>query len=196
MFKRLFDFSASFVGILLLSPVLIILWLIVVLDSPGGGFYRQIRVGKDGADFGLWKFRSMRIGADKKGLLTVGGRDPRVTRAGYFLRKYKLDELPQLFNVLSGEMSLVGPRPEVRRYVDLYTVSQREVLSVRPGITDYASIEYSRENDLLAASPDPEKTYIEEIMPAKLELNHKYIREQGLLTDLKIIFRTFLKIIS
>ncbi len=196
MFKRLFDFSASFVGILLLSPVLIILWLIVVLDSPGGGFYRQIRVGKDGADFGLWKFRSMRTGADKKGLLTVGGRDPRVTRAGYFLRKYKLDELPQLFNVVSGEMSLVGPRPEVRRYVDLYTVSQREVLSVRPGITDYASIEYSRENDLLAASPDPEKTYIEEIMPAKLELNHKYIREQGLLTDLKIIFRTFLKIIS
>ena len=196
MFKRLFDFSASLLGILLLSPVLIMLWLIVVLDSPGGGFYRQIRVGKDGADFGLWKFRSMRTGADKKGLLTVGGRDPRVTRAGYFLRKYKLDELPQLFNVLSGEMSLVGPRPEVRRYVDLYTVSQREVLSVRPGITDYASIEYSRENDLLAASPDPEKTYIEEIMPAKLELNHKYIREQGLLTDLKIIFRTFLKIIS
>ena len=196
MFKRLFDFSASLLGILLLSPVLIMLWLIVVLDSPGGGFYRQIRVGKDGADFGLWKFRSMRTGADKKGLLTVGGRDPRVTRAGYFLRKYKLDELPQLFNVVSGEMSLVGPRPEVRRYVDLYTVSQREVLSVRPGITDYASIEYSRENDLLAASPDPEKTYIEEIMPAKLELNHKYIREQGLLTDLKIIFRTFLKIIS
>ena len=196
MFKRLFDFSASLLGILLLSPVLIMLWLIVVLDSPGGGFYRQIRVGKDGADFGLWKFRSMRTGADKKGLLTVGGRDPRVTRAGYFLRKYKLDELPQLFNVLRGEMSLVGPRPEVRRYVDLYTVSQREVLSVRPGITDYASIEYSRENDLLAASPDPEKTYIEEIMPAKLELNHKYIREQGLLTDLKIIFRTFLKIIS
>ena len=196
MFKRLFDFSASLLGILLLSPVLIMLWLIVVLDSPGGGFYRQIRVGKDGADFGLWKFRSMRTGADKKGLLTVGGRDPRVTRAGYFLRKYKLDELPQLFNVVSGEMSLVGPRPEVRRYVDLYSPAQREVLSVRPGITDYASIEYSRENDLLAASPDPEKTYIEEIMPAKLELNHKYIREQGLLTDLKIIFRTFVKIIS
>jgi lipopolysaccharide/colanic/teichoic acid biosynthesis glycosyltransferase len=196
MLKRTFDVIASGCGIILLSPVLIGLWLMVILDSRGGGFYRQVRVGRNGVDFRLWKFRSMRTGADKKGLLTVGGRDARITRVGYYLRKYKLDELPQLFNVFSGDMSLVGPRPEVRRYVDMYTPEQFTVLSVRPGITDYASIEYSKENDLLAASSDPEKTYIEEIMPAKLALNHKYIREQGLLTDVKIILKTFLKIVS
>ncbi len=196
MIKRLFDFLLSLLGILLLSPFLFFIWLIVVLDSPGGGFYRQVRVGRYGKDFRLWKFRSMRNDSDKKGLLTVGGRDPRITRSGYFIRKYKLDELPQLFNVFMGEMSLVGPRPEVRRYVDLYSDEQKKVLSIRPGITDYASIEYSKENDLLAKSKDPEKTYIEEIMPAKLELNHKYLREQGFITDIKILLQTFYKIVS
>jgi lipopolysaccharide/colanic/teichoic acid biosynthesis glycosyltransferase len=196
MLKRLFDLFSSAIGILVLSPILLSLWLIVVIDSKGGGFYRQVRVGLNGSDFKLWKFRTMHNGADQKGLLTVGGRDPRVTRVGFYLRKYKLDELPQLINVFVGEMSLVGPRPEVRRYVDLYTQDQRQVLSIRPGITDYASIAYSNENDLLAASADPEKTYIEEIMPAKLELNDQYIREQGFLTDIKILVKTFLKIVS
>jgi lipopolysaccharide/colanic/teichoic acid biosynthesis glycosyltransferase len=134
--------------------------------------------------------------ADKKGLLTVGGRDPRITRLGYYLRKFKLDELPQLLNVLNGSMSLVGPRPEVKKYVDLYTPEQRQVLNVRPGITDYASLEYFSENELLAASNDPEKTYIEEVMPAKLELNKKYINEAGLITDLRIIFRTLGKVLG
>lgn len=138
----------------------------------------------------------MHTDADKKGLLTVGGRDPRVTAIGYYLRKYKLDELPQLFNVLFGSMSLVGPRPEVRKYVNMYTTEQQKVLLVKPGITDYASLEYINENDLLAASSNPEETYIKEIMPAKLNLNMKYIHNQGLATDLKIIFQTIGKIIS
>jgi len=154
----------------------------------------QERVGKDGKSFNLFKFRTMFTGSDKKGLLTVGGRDPRVTGIGYYLRKYKLDELPQLLNVLFGRMSLVGPRPEVRKYVDLYTVEQRRVLDVKPGITDYASLEYFSENELLAKSSDPEQTYIKEIMPAKLELNKRYISEAGLVTDLKLIFRTLGKI--
>ena len=196
MTKRLFDIIASCIGLLLLLPVLLGLALWVILDSRGGIFYRQVRVGKGGADFKLWKFRTMHPDADKRGLLTVGGRDPRITRAGYYLRKYKLDELPQLLNVLSGDMSLVGPRPEVRRYVDMYTPEQRRVLDVRPGITDYASIEYSNENELLAKAADPERTYIEEVMPAKLALNAKYIAEQGLMTDLRIIWWTVRKIVS
>lgn len=150
----------------------------------------QKRVGKNGKDFSLLKFRTMRPDSDKKGLLTVGMRDSRITRTGYFLRKYKLDELPQLFNVLTGDMSLVGPRPEVRKYVDMYNEEQKKVLSVQPGITDYASIEYVNENEVLARSSNPEQTYINEIMPHKLELNLKYIREKGMATDLKIIIRT------
>lgn len=196
MLKRLFDITCSFIGLLLLSPLFLVIAAWILTDSRGGVFYRQVRVGQFGRDFRLFKFRSMRPGSDKKGLLTVGGRDNRITRSGYFLRRYKLDELPQLINVLTGDMSLVGPRPEVRKYVDLYTEEQKKVLLARPGITDYASIEYARENDLLAQSSDPEKTYIEEIMPAKLLLNLKYINEQGLGTDLKIIFKTFGKILS
>lgn len=196
MLKRLFDITCSFIGLLLLSPLFFVIAAWILTDSRGGVFYRQVRVGQYGRDFRLFKFRSMRPGSDKKGLLTVGGRDNRITRSGYFLRRYKLDELPQLINVLTGDMSLVGPRPEVRKYVDLYTEEQKKVLLARPGITDYASIEYARENDLLAQSSDPEKTYIEEIMPAKLLLNLKYINEQGLGTDLKIIFKTFGKILS
>ena len=138
----------------------------------------------------------MQSGSDKKGLLTVGGRDPRITSTGYFLRKYKLDELPQLLNVFFGSMSLVGPRPEVRKYVELYTDDQKKVLLVKPGITDYASLEYFNENDLLAKSTNPEQTYITEVMPAKLALNKKYIKEVGLITDLKIIFLTLQRIVS
>jgi lipopolysaccharide/colanic/teichoic acid biosynthesis glycosyltransferase len=196
MLKRSFDVVTSLIGIILLFPILLILWICIQLESSGGGFYRQVRVGKDGVDFLLWKFRTMQTGADKKGLLTIGGRDSRVTRIGFYLRKYKLDELPQLINVLVGNMSIVGPRPEVRKYVNLYTSYQLKVLSVKPGITDYASIEYSNENELLAQSENPEKTYIEEVLPAKLELNQKYLNEQGFLTDLKIIFQTIGKIVS
>lgn len=192
---RLCDVIFSLLGLLLLSPLFIIVALWIVIDNPGPVFYRQQRVGLNGKDFGLWKFRSMRVGSDKAGLITVGERDNRITRAGYYIRKYKLDELPQLINVLAGDMSLVGPRPEVRKYVDLYTPEQRNVLSVRPGITDYASIEYIDENRLLAQSADPDKTYVEEIVPAKIALNMRYINHQTVGEYFKIIFLTFWKII-
>jgi lipopolysaccharide/colanic/teichoic acid biosynthesis glycosyltransferase len=172
--------------------MVIAIW--IKTDSTGPVLYLQERIGKSGKPFRIFKFRTMRTNADKQGLLTVGGRDPRVTGAGFYLRKYKLDELPQLFNVLIGHMSLVGPRPEVKKYVDLYSTDQRKVLSVKPGITDYASIEYSNENELLARSDDPESTYIKEVMPAKLRLNLKYIQEQSLVTDLRIIFQTLKKV--
>ncbi len=196
MFKRLFDLFFSALGLLLLSPVLLFIGLWVLLDSPGGMFFRQVRVGRNGKDFRLFKFRSMRVGSEAKGQLTVGAADSRITRSGLFIRKYKVDELPQLLNVLLGDMSLVGPRPEVPRYVALYNAEQKRVLEVRPGITDYASIEYVNENELLSKAADPEKMYIEEIMPAKLKLNLKYIQEQGLATDFKIILNTILKIVS
>lgn len=192
---RFCDILFSFLGLLFLSPLFLVVALWIVIDNPGPVFYRQQRVGKDGKDFGLLKFRSMRVGADKMSLITIGDRDPRVTRAGYYIRKFKLDELPQLWNVLIGNMSLVGPRPEVRKYVDLYTPEQRKVLSVRPGITDYASIEYIDENRLLAQSDNPDKTYIEEIMPAKISLNMRYIRHQTFGEYLKIILLTLAKII-
>ena len=192
----MFDLIFSFVGLILLSPFFIIVALIIVIDSRGGVFYKQVRVGQGGSNFKLFKFRSMATNADKGSLLTVGGRDSRITRVGYFIRKYKIDELPQLINVLIGDMSLVGPRPEVRRYVDMYNEEQRKVLTVKPGITDYASIEYSNENELLGKSENPEQTYINEIMPAKLNLNLKYIAEQGMKTDVKIILRTIKKIVS
>ena len=165
------------------------------LDSRGPAFYSQVRVGQNNRDFKLLKFRSMRLGSDKSGLLTIGGRDPRVTRSGYFIRKYKIDELPQLINVLVGEMSLVGPRPEVRKYVDLYNIEQQKVLLVKPGITDLASLEYFNENELLAKSADPERTYIESVMPDKLKLNLKYINQAGLVADVKIILRTIYRVI-
>lgn len=192
---RLFDILFAGIGLIVLSPLLAVLYLLVCIESPGGGFYRQKRVGKNGKDFWLYKFRSMRKGADKKGLITVGGHDSRITHTGYFIRKYKLDELPQLFNVLRGDMSLVGPRPEVRKYVDMYTSEQRKVLSVRPGITDYASIEYADENVILGQSANPDKTYIEQIMPDKIRLNMKYIANQSIGEYFKIIFLTFKKII-
>jgi lipopolysaccharide/colanic/teichoic acid biosynthesis glycosyltransferase len=195
MLKRLFDIVFSLLGLVLLSPLLLLIAIGVALSPGGGVFYTQERVGRGNKNFRLFKFRTMRAGSDKKGLLTVGGRDPRITSLGYYLRKYKLDELPQLINVLAGSMSFVGPRPEVRRYVDLYTPEQMKVLQVKPGITDYASLEYFSENELLARAADPEQTYIREIMPAKLALNKKYIAEAGLMTDLRLILRTLSKIV-
>jgi len=194
MLKRLLDICISFLGLILTLPLLLIIAVLITADSRGGIFYRQERVGRHSRIFRIFKFRTMRTNSDKSGLLTVGGRDSRITRMGYYLRKYKLDELPQLINVLIGDMSLVGPRPEVKKYVDLYSPEQLMVLNVRPGITDYASLEYFSENELLARSSDPESTYIHEIMPAKLKLNARYIRETGLLTDIKIITRTLVKI--
>lgn len=192
---RFFDFILSLVGLVVLAPIFIVLAIWIKIDSKGPVFYRQVRVGQNSIDFGLFKFRSMVVDADKKGLITVGGRDPRITRSGYFIRKYKLDELPQLINVLLGDMSLVGPRPEVRKYVELYTDEQQKVLSVKPGITDYASIEYMDENEILGKSNDPEKTYIEEIMPEKIKYNMKYIQNKNVSEYFKIIFLTLLKIV-
>jgi len=194
MIKRLFDISISFLALVILSPLLIIISVWVLLDSKGGFFYKQPRVGKGNRDFTLLKFRSMHPGADTKGLLTVGERDPRITGAGYYLRKTKLDELPQLINILAGDMSLVGPRPEVRKYVDLYTDEQLKVLDIRPGLTDNASLAYINESEILAKSEDPEKTYIETILPAKLELNLQYVREHSPGKDVGIIFRTIIGI--
>lgn len=196
MLKRLFDIICSFVGLLMLSPILLFISLAIIINNGFPVFYFQTRVGKNNRDFKLFKFRTMYKDADKKGLLTVGGRDPRVTPIGYYLRKYKLDELPQLLNVLFGSMSLVGPRPEVRKYVDMYNDEQKRVLFAKPGITDYASLEYFSENELLAKSPEPEKTYINEVMPAKLALNMKYIEKQNLWVDLGIIFSTLRKIVK
>jgi len=192
---RFFDILFSLFGLLILSPLFVIVAIWIVIDNPGPVFYRQQRVSKHNKDFGLLKFRSMRVGADKMSLITIGERDPRITRAGYYIRKYKIDELPQLWNVLVGDMSLVGPRPEVRRYVDVYTDEQKRVLNVRPGITDYASIEYMDENRLLAQTEDPDKTYIEEIIPAKIALNMRYIEHQTLGEYFKIIALTFAKLI-
>ena len=192
---RLCDIVFSAVGLLLLSPLFLIVYILIRCESKGGGFYCQQRVGKDGRLFGLYKFRSMRTGSDKKGLITVGGHDSRITRMGYFIRKYKIDELPQLWNVLKGDMSLAGPRPEVKKYVDLYTEEQRRVLSVRPGITDYASIEYVDENEILGKAEDPDRVYVEEIMPAKIKLNMRYIENRNLNEYFKIIGLTFINIL-
>lgn len=196
MIKRLFDIFFSGLGLIFLFPFFIILSISIVLDSKGGIFYKQIRVGKDNEDFYLYKFRSMKTGADKQGLLTIGGKDSRITKIGYFIRRYKIDELSQLINVFIGNMSLVGPRPEVRKYVDLYTKEQLKVLSVKPGITDNASIAYFNENELLAKSENPEGTYIKEIMPDKLKLNLIYIDNYNLMSDVTIILKTLKKIVN
>lgn len=194
--KRLFDVFFAMFGIAVLLPVYLLISFLISADSKGGVIYRQERTGRGGKIFQVLKFRTMRPDSFNKGALTVGSRDPRITNIGYYLRKYKLDELPQLFNVLLGEMSFVGPRPEVKKYTDLYTEEQRQVLQVRPGITDYASIKFRNENDLLSASDDPEKLYIEEIMPEKLTLNLKYINDNNVFKDIKIIFDTFYTIIK
>lgn len=191
---RFFDLLFSLFGLILLLPFFLIISIAIVIGSRGDIFYIQERVGKNNRNFHLFKFRTMRSGADKQGGLTIGARDSRITNTGFFLRKYKLDELPQLINVLKGEMSLVGPRPELRKYVDLYSEEQKNVLAVRPGITDIASLEYINENEILGASPDPERTYIEQIMPAKLELNRKFIKDPRLGNYFRIIGLTIKKI--
>lgn len=188
--KRLFDILLSLLVLTVGLPFGLLVALLIVVDSKGPVFYRQSRVGRHNVDFLLYKFRTMCVEADSGSLITVGEDDMRITRVGAFLRKFKIDEFPQFLNILKGEMSIVGPRPEVRKYVDMYTPEQMRVLSVRPGLTDYASIRYVNENAILSASSDPEKTYIEEIMPDKLNLNLKYIDEQSLWTDCKIILQT------
>jgi lipopolysaccharide/colanic/teichoic acid biosynthesis glycosyltransferase len=192
---RILDVFFSIFGLLLLSPILFIISLIIQLESKGGIFYLQERIGKNGIPFKLFKFRSMAVGSDSKGLLTVGMNDARITKSGQFIRRHKIDELPQLINVLKGEMSLVGPRPEVKKYVDLYTETQRKVLSVKPGMTDLASIEFSHENEILENQENPEEYYIQEIMPKKIELNMLFIENTNLINYFKLILKTGLKII-
>ena len=195
MLKRIFDIISSLLGLILLSPFMIIIAILIKFDSKGPIFFKQVRVTKNGREFKIFKYRTMRVGSDKFSQITVG-KDSRITKVGDFLRKYKLDEIPQLINVLIGDMSLVGPRPEVPKYVALYTKEQREILKVRAGITDYASIEFSNENDILANEADPEKAYIEKIMPRKIELNKKYLSEISVMTDVKIILLTIKKILK
>ena len=194
--KRLFDIVASGLGLIVLSPLFLILAIWIKLDSKGPVFYRQVRVGYKDKDFRIFKFRSMRVGADKGSLVTIGGHDPRVTRSGYFIRKFKFDELPQLINVFLGDMSLVGPRPEVRHYVDYWTPEQMHVLDVRPGITDPASIKFRNENELMEKAEDPEKYYIEVIMQEKIKLYLVYVKKHSFFYDLGLIFKTFWVIVK
>ena len=194
MGKRIFDIVFSFFGLIVLSPLLLFISLFIALESKGGVFFIQKRVGRNNRDFSLIKFRTMKVHSEHKGLFTIGQRDPRVTGIGYFLRKYKIDEFPQLLNVLRGDMSIVGPRPEVRKYVELYTPEQSLVLTVRPGITGLASLEYVHENKLLGDSDNPEETYLKEMMPRKLELNLEYVKSASFMSDLRIIFKTFSKV--
>ena len=196
MIKRGIDILFSLIGLICLFPFFIFISFFIYITSKGGVFFVQLRVGKNNKDFKLYKFRTMFLNSDSKGLLTVGNNDKRITKLGYYLRKNKLDELPQLINVLNGTMSIVGPRPEVRKYVNLYNSEQKSILDVKPGITDFASLMYYNENEILANSVNPEQTYINEIMPIKLELNKQYINEMSLFTDLKIIFKTFIKLIN
>ena len=195
MLKRIFDITLSLLGLIILLPFMLIIAIFIKLDSKGPVFFKQLRVTKNGREFKIFKYRTMRVGSDKYSQITVG-KDDRITKIGLFLRKYKLDEIPQLINVFIGDMSLVGPRPEVPKYVALYTEEQREILKVRAGITDYASIEFSNENDLLALEEDPEKAYIEKVMPKKIELNKKYLSEISILTDIRIILLTIKKILK
>ena len=193
--KRVFDIIASFCGIIILFPLIIIVSILIKITSKGPVLFKQIRVTKNGKLFKIYKFRTMKENSEGNKQITVG-KDNRITGIGHILRKTKLDELPQLFNVLKGEMSLVGPRPEVPKYVELYTDEQREILKVPAGITDYASIYFSNESELLGEVEDPEEFYIKKIMPYKIELNKKYINEIGIMTDIKIIILTILKILG
>jgi len=196
LFIRFFDLFFSAAGLILLSPFFFIIALAVKVNSSGSVFYKQSRVGQNNKDFMLYKFRTMHSQADQKGLITVGEKDSRITSIGYFLRKFKIDELPQLINVLLGTMSLVGPRPEVRKYVNYYTEEQLKVLVVKPGITDFASIEYANESELLGLSANPDETYIREIMPMKILLNQKFIRNRTVRNYFHIIFKTLIKVIG
>jgi lipopolysaccharide/colanic/teichoic acid biosynthesis glycosyltransferase len=194
--KRTADICISLLILVLFLPFGLLLMLFISLESAGGVFYLQERVGRNGQLFKLIKFRSMRPNADKGSQITIGNRDPRITRTGYFIRRFKLDEFPQFINVIKGDMSIVGPRPEVPHYVKLYTTEQKKVLAVKPGITDYASLAYFNENEILAKAVDPQKVYLEQIMPAKIELNQRYLSDPSLLKDFKIIWLTALKIIG
>ncbi|MBU2938629.1 sugar transferase [Lacinutrix sp. C3R15] len=196
MIKRVFDIFFSLLGLIILFPILLIIAILIKLESKGSIFYRQTRVGIKNQDFKIFKFRTMFVGSDKKGLLTLGDNDARVTKVGYFLRKYKLDEIPQLINVLQGSMSFVGPRPEVRKYVNFYSQEDFQILQVKPGITDYASIAFRNEAELLKDTANPEKLYIEDIMPKKIALNKKYIANPSVYIDIKIILKTFLSIVK
>lgn len=193
---RFFDLLFSLAGLIVLTPFFIIIAIAIKVNSHGSVFYRQSRVGQNSKDFILYKFRTMQTKADEIGLITVGEKDSRITSVGYFLRKFKIDELPQLINVLHGTMSLVGPRPEVRKYVNYYTEEQLKVLAVKPGITDFASIEYANENELLGLSSNPDETYIKEIMPQKILLNQKFIRNRTVGNYFRIIFKTLIKVVS
>lgn len=195
MLKRLFDLFAVSLVLIILLPFFVLIGLLILLTSNGGIFYKQERVGLDSRPFYLYKFRTMKIGSDKKGLITVGEKDNRITSIGYYLRKYKLDEFPQLINILKNEMTIVGPRPEVARYVDLYTEEQRQVLKVKPGLTDLASLEFIDENKLLGEAENPEEVYVNEIMPEKLRLNLVYIKNNSLYEDVRIILTTVIRII-
>ena len=195
MIKRFFDIVFSFFGLLILLPILLIIAIGIKLESKGPVFYRQTRVGRHNQNFKIFKFRTMFVGSDNKGLLTLGDNDNRVTKIGYYLRKYKLDELPQLINVLIGNMSFVGPRPEVRKYVDYYSEDDLQIFKIKPGITDYASIAFRNEAELLKVATDPEKLYVEDIMPKKIALNKKYLNNNSLIADIKIIIKTILIII-
>ncbi len=192
--KRIFDIIFALFVLICFLPIGIILSLWIAFESTGGIFFAQNRVGKNGVSFRLLKFRSMYSNAESQGRITVGSRDARITKVGFYLRKYKLDEFPQFINVLKGDMSIVGPRPEVQEYVDLYTDSQRKILQVKPGITDLASLAYFHENELLAKSDNPQQTYIQEVMPEKIRLNEKYLANPSLGQDLVIICKTFAKI--
>lgn len=192
--KRLFDIVFSATALLLFSPFFILICILILFSGTGGIFFRQVRVGQNNKDFKIFKFRTMKPDAEKAGLLTVGMKDNRITKVGYYLRKFKMDEVPQLINVLLGDMSVVGPRPEVRKYVNMYTPEQMKVLSVRPGITDFASLKYFNENEVLGKSANPEKTYIEEVMVEKLAINMEYISNPSLFTDLKVIAKTIFRI--
>ncbi len=194
--KRAFDIIASGLGLIVLSRRCLVLAMWIKLDSKGPVFYRQVRVGYKNKDFRIFKFRSMRVGADKGSLVTIGGHDPRVTKSGYFIRKFKFDELPQLINVFVGDMSLVGPRPEVRHYVNYWTPEQMHVLDVRPGITDPASIKFRNENELMEKAEDPEKYYIEVIMQEKIKLYLEYVEKHSFWYDLGLIFKTFFVIVK
>ncbi len=190
--KRIFDIILSSVGLVCLTPIFLLISIIIKIGSEGPVLFKQIRVGKNGKEFKILKFRTMVVDAENKGIQLTIGKDNRVTKVGYLLRKTKLDELPQLINVLNGDMSFVGPRPEVPKYVALYNGNQRNILKVRPGITDLASIKYRNENILLAKTVEPEKTYIEEIIPAKVALNNQYLQNISVVNDLKIIIKTIL----
>jgi len=193
--KRAFDIIFSLGGILILSPFFILFWILIKSESKGNPVFKQLRVGKGNTDFSLYKFRTMYPDSQKSGSLTIGGRDPRITKVGYYLRKFKIDELPQLINVLKGDMSLVGPRPELRKFVEIYSQEQLKVLSVKPGITDYASIKYFNENEILGHSLNPEEDYTKIIMPEKLRLNIEYINDNTIFKDISIILKTIVRIL-